>query len=164
MGMGEVIMYGRRMQACGLVRVSGGGARGGCMQARGRRAKVHVGECARGEWRGRAQESGESGEAGVCEGEGIRSALGEGVEDGEKGDTGERGRLRDEAERLQEARRQEDESGCYHVDYKSCVGAQHSCGQGCSSEHAPLEAAPTVAHSCVSNHRVPEHPSTHKFA
>ena len=95
---------------------------------------------------------------------GIRSAPGEGVEDGEKGDTGERGRLRDEAERLQEARRREDESGCYHVDYKSCVGAQHSCGQGCSSEHAPLEAAPTVAHSCVSNHRVPEHPSTHKFA
>ena len=39
------------------------------MQARGRRAKVHVGECARGEWRGRAQESGESGEAGVCEDE-----------------------------------------------------------------------------------------------
>ena len=48
------------------------------------KARVHVGECARGEWRGRAQESGESGEAGVCEGEGIRSALGEGVEDGEK--------------------------------------------------------------------------------
>ena len=69
MCVGEVIMYGRSMQACGLVRVSGGGALGGCMQARGRRAKVHVGECARGEWRGRAQESGESGEAGVREDE-----------------------------------------------------------------------------------------------
>ena len=46
------------------------------------------------------------------------------------------------------------------------VVSEHSThvGRGCSSEHAPLEAAPTVAHSCVSNHRVPEHPSTHKFA
>ena len=39
----EAVVFGRRMQACGLVRVSGGGARGGCMQAQGcRRMHVHV--------------------------------------------------------------------------------------------------------------------------
>ena len=44
--VGEVIMYGRRMQACGLVRVSGGGA-----------WRMHAGKRAKGQgacWRVRA--------------------------------------------------------------------------------------------------------------